>query len=56
MELQQASIEKSIPNHFHAIPKVTEATEPGHKAGPLLVELNEREEFVKRIEAFCDCV
>lgn len=54
-QVSQASIEQT---HYplHSIAKIAEVAESERQASTLLIELNEREEFVKRIEAFCDCV
>lgn len=52
----QVSIEQAIQYQLHNIKKIAEVSESELQASTQLIELNEREEFVKRIEAFCDCV
>lgn len=57
MELQQIRVEKLIPYpSLSAIKKIPEVLGYENQASAQQIELNEREEFVKRIEAFCDCV
>ena len=55
-QTSQVSIEQPVPYPLHSIKKITEISESERQASTQLIELNEREEFVKRIEAFCDCV
>lgn len=55
-QVNQASIEQIISFPLHSIKGFTEVSDSEPHASAPLIELNEREEFVKRIEAFCDCV
>ncbi|CAG1003841.1 hypothetical protein MTYP_03124 [Methylophilaceae bacterium] len=56
MELQHVSIENPIPYPIQAITQTAEnlAEESSEESKALVI--TEREEFVRRIEAFCDCV
>lgn len=56
LQVSQVSSEQPAPYPLHTIKKIAEVSESELQASTQLIELNEREEFVKRIEAFCDCV
>lgn len=56
MELQQVSVEKLIPHPLGELKKTAELSAAESQAEAEAAAQVEREDFVKRIEAYCDCV
>jgi hypothetical protein len=56
MELQQVSAEKLMLYPPNTIKEASEVTLSENQKKAESVVITEREEFVKRIEAYCDCV